>query len=72
MARMLKAQNKSSRCWENTDLELAKELTTNLDYSRTIRLKEELKAYASYLLSFLARIISVSVPLQKASNYTNL
>jgi hypothetical protein len=60
---MLKARNKSSRCWKNTDLKLAKELTASLDYSRTIRSKEELEAYANYLSSFLARVISASVPL---------
>jgi hypothetical protein len=69
---MLKAQNKSSRCWKNTDLELAKELTADLDYSRTIRSKEELKAYVNYLSSFLARVMSALVPLQRASNYANL
>jgi hypothetical protein len=41
---MLKAQNKLSKCWKNTDLKLAKELITNLDYFRTIRLKKKLKA----------------------------
>jgi hypothetical protein len=69
---MLKAWNKSSRCWKNVDLKLARELTAGLDYSRTIRLKEELETYANYLSSFLAKVISASVPLQRASNYTNL
>ena len=71
MARMLKAQNKSSRCWKNADLELARELVAGLDYSRTIRSKEELEAYANYLSSFLARVMSASVPLRRASNYAN-
>jgi hypothetical protein len=69
---MLKARNKSSRCWKNADLELARELTAGLDYSRTIRSKKELKAYANYLSSFLARVISALVPLRRASNYANL
>jgi hypothetical protein len=69
---MLKAQNKPNRCWKNADLELARELTADLNYSRIIRLEKELEAYANYLLSFLARVISASVPLRKASNYANL
>jgi hypothetical protein len=60
---MLKAWNKLSRCWKNTDLKLARELTAGLDYFRTIRLKKELEAYVNYLLSFLARVISALVPL---------
>jgi hypothetical protein len=60
---MLKAQNKSSRCWKNADFELVKELTAGLDYSRTIRSKKELEAYANYLSSFLARVISALVSL---------
>jgi hypothetical protein len=58
---MLKAQNKLSKYWKNKDLKLAKELVTGLDYSRTIRLVAELKAYVCYLLSSLARVISVLV-----------
>jgi hypothetical protein len=69
---MLKAQNKPNKCWKNTDLELAKELTADLNYFKIIRLEEELKAYANYLLSFLARVISVLVLLRKAFNYANL
>jgi hypothetical protein len=34
-----------------------------LDYSRIIRSKEKLEAYACYLSSFLAKVISASVPL---------
>jgi hypothetical protein len=69
---MLKAQNKPNRCWKNTDLELAKKLTADLDYFRTIRSEKKLEAYANYLLSFLAKVISALVLLRKASNYTNL
>jgi hypothetical protein len=43
-----------------------------LDYSRTIRSEEELEAYVCYLSSFLARVMSASVPLQRASSYANL
>jgi hypothetical protein len=57
---------------KNTDLKLAKKLTVNLDYSRIIRSKKELKAYVNYLLSFLAKVISALVLLYKAFNYTNL
>ena len=42
-----------------------------LDYSRTIRSEEELEAYACYLSSFLARVMSASVPLRRASSYAN-
>jgi hypothetical protein len=69
---MLKAPNKPSKCWKNTDLKLAKELVTGLDYSKTIRPVKKLEAYACYLSSFLARVISASVPLQRVFNYTNL
>jgi hypothetical protein len=69
---MLKAQNKPSRCWKNADLELARELVTSLDYSRTIGSVAKLEAYACYLLSSLARVISASVPLQRVFNYANL
>jgi hypothetical protein len=69
---MLKAQNKPSKCWKNADLELVKELVTGLDYSRTIRLIIKLKAYACYLSSFLTRVISALVFLQRVSNYANL
>jgi hypothetical protein len=69
---MLKTQNKPSRCWKKADLELARELVTGLDYYRTIRLEEELEAYACYLSSFLARVMSASVPLRRASTYANL
>jgi hypothetical protein len=58
---MLKALNKPSRCWKNADLELVKRLVTGLDYFRTIKLVKKLKAYAYYLVSFLARVISASV-----------
>jgi hypothetical protein len=58
---MLKAQNKLSRCWKNTDLQLVKELVIGLDYFRTIRLVIKLKAYACYLLSSLAKVISALV-----------
>jgi hypothetical protein len=58
---MLKAQNKLSRCWKNADLKLARELVISLDYSRTIRSVTKLKAYAYYLLSSLARVISALV-----------
>jgi hypothetical protein len=57
---------------ENADLKLAKELVTGLDYSRIIRSVGELEAYACYLLSFLTRVISTSVLLQRAFNYANL
>jgi hypothetical protein len=60
---MLQTLNKLSKCWKNADLELVRELVTGLDYSKTIRLEKELKAYACYLLSFLAKVISASVPL---------
>jgi hypothetical protein len=46
---------------KNTDLKLVKKLTTNLDYFKTIRLKEKPKAYVNYLLSFLTKVISVLV-----------
>jgi hypothetical protein len=69
---MLKAQNKLSRCWKNADLVLVRELVAGLDYSRTIRLVAELEAYACYLLSSLARVISALVPLQRVFNYVNL
>jgi hypothetical protein len=69
---MLKAQNKPSRCWKNADLKLARELVTGLDYSKTIRSVAKLEAYACYLLSSLARVISVLVFLQKVFNYANL
>jgi hypothetical protein len=69
---MLKAQNKPNRCWKNADLELARELTADLDYFKTIRSEEELEAYANYLLSFLARVISALVLLRRAFNYVNL
>jgi hypothetical protein len=69
---MLKTRNKSSRYWKNADLELARELTAGLDYSRTIRLKEELEAYVNYFSSFLARVMSALVPLRRAFNYANL
>jgi hypothetical protein len=48
---------------KNTDLKLIKELITDLDYFRIIRLKKELKAYINYFLSFLARVISALVSL---------
>jgi hypothetical protein len=57
---------------KNTNLKLAKKLTTDLNYFKTIRLKKKLKAYVNYLLSFLAKVINVSVFLYKAFNYTNL
>jgi hypothetical protein len=69
---MLKAQNKPNRCWKNADLELARELTADLDYSRTIRSEKELEAYVNYLLSFLTRVISALVFLYKAFKYANL
>jgi hypothetical protein len=59
---MLKVQNKLSRCWKNADLKLVKELVISLNYFRIIRLVTEL-AYACYLSSFLARVISVLVSL---------
>jgi hypothetical protein len=43
------------------DLKLVKKLITGLNYFKTIRLKEKLKAYVNYLLSFLARVISALV-----------
>jgi hypothetical protein len=57
---------------ENTDLKLVKKLTADLNYFRTIRSEKELKAYVNYFLNFLARVISVLVPLYKAFNYANL
>jgi hypothetical protein len=69
---MLKAQNKSSRCWKNADLKLAKELVTGLDYFRIIRSVVKLEAYACYLLSSLAKVISALVSLQRVFNYVNL
>jgi hypothetical protein len=59
---MLKVQNKLSRCWKNADLKLVKELVISLNYFMIIRLVTEL-AYACYLSSFLARVISVLVSL---------
>jgi hypothetical protein len=58
---MLKAQNKLSKCWKNTDLKLVKKLVTGLDYSRIIRLVKELENYACYLSSFLAKVISALI-----------
>jgi hypothetical protein len=58
---MLKAQNKLSKCWKNTDFKLVKKLVTGLDYSRIIRLVKELKNYACYLSSFLAKVISALI-----------
>jgi hypothetical protein len=58
---MLKAQNKLSKCWKNADLMLTKELITSLDYFKTIRSVVKLKAYACYLLSSLAKVISALV-----------
>jgi hypothetical protein len=43
-----------------------------LDYFRTIGSVAELEAYACYLLSSLARVMSASVLLQRVSNYANL
>jgi hypothetical protein len=60
---MLKTQNKPSKYWKNTDLELAKKLIAGLNYFRTIRSVAELEAYAYYLSSSLARVISALVPL---------
>ena len=58
---MLQTQNKPSKCWKNTDLELVRELVTGLDYFRTIRLVKKLENYACYLLSSLAKVISALV-----------
>jgi hypothetical protein len=69
---MLKALNKLSKCWKNADLKLAKELVAGLDYSRIIKSVKKLEAYAYYLLSFLAKVISALVLLRRVFNYTNL
>ena len=70
-AQMLQTQNKLSRCWKNADLELARELVAGLDYFRIIRSEEKLEAYTCYLSSFLAKVMSALVLLQRVSNYTN-
>jgi hypothetical protein len=46
---------------KNTNFKLIKKLIINLNYFKIIRLKKELKTYINYLLSFLAKIISVLV-----------
>lgn len=71
-AQVLEAQPRPSKCWKKADLKLAIKLIANLDSSRAIRSIEELKAYARYLSSFLAEVMSSSVPLRRASSYANL
>jgi hypothetical protein len=70
-AQVLEAQSRLSRCWKRADLELATRLIANLDSSRAIRSIAELEAYARYLSSFVAEVMSSSVPLRRASSYAN-
>ena len=53
------------------NLKLTRELAVGLNTSRAIRTAKELESYASYLLSFLVKVIRVAVLLYRSLSYSN-